>query len=202
MRLLKTLSCCCLAFFASVAIASAAAHDATDSHAHHQDAAASSARITADYIVPDVQLVRDDGSTVKLTQELNDGRAVVLGFIFTSCTSICPLSSQTFAELQAKLGPDRAKVHLVSISIDPEEDTPVRLREYARRFDAGPGWQHYTGTLAASRTVQRAFNADRGGKMNHAPVTFVRAAPGARWIRIDGFASADQLANELRAVMQ
>ena len=41
----------------------------------------------------------------------------------------------------------------MSISIDPEQDTPVRLREYAHKYHAGPGWQHYTGTLAASRAA-------------------------------------------------
>jgi protein SCO1/2 len=88
----------------------------------------------------------------------------------------------------------------VSISIDPEFDTPARLREYARKFGAGPEWQHYGGTLAASREVQRAFGAYRGDKMNHAPVTLVRTAPGKEWVRIDGFASADQLLAELPGV--
>lgn len=198
MKLSTTLARCCSAIVVSVSIASASAHDATDPHAHHQHAVASSVRSTANYVVPDVQLIRADGKTVRLSQELNDGRPVVLDFIYTSCTSICPISSQTFADLQSALGPGSDKVHLVSISIDPEEDTPQRLREYAKKFGAGPAWEHYTGTLAASLVAQRAFNVDRGGKMNHAPVTFVRTAPGERWIRIDGFASAAQLANELR----
>src|SRR5205807_3818977 len=50
---------------------------------------------------------------------------------------------------------------LVSISIDPEEDTPARLREYAQQYAAGPSWQHYTGTAAASVAAQRAFEVYR-----------------------------------------
>lgn len=184
---------------AACAVVSAGhAHDAADPHAHHQHAAAKTVRSTAEYTVPDVKLVRDDGKSVSLQQELGDGRPVVMNFIYTTCTSICPLSSQTFADLQTQLGAGRDKVHLVSISIDPEEDTPQRLREYAQKFGAGPEWQHYTGTLAASLATQRAFNVDRGGKMNHAPLTLIRMAPGNRWVRIDGFATADQLAGELR----
>jgi protein SCO1/2 len=179
-------------------LSATAAHDPNDPHAHHHHAAAKTVRSTAEYVVPDVKLVRDDGKSVTLKQELGDGRPVVMNFIYTTCTSICPLSSQTFADLQALLGAGRSKVHLVSISIDPEEDTPQRLREYAQKFGAGPEWQHYTGTLAASLAAQRAFNVDRGGKMNHAPVTLIRLAQGNRWIRIDGFATADQLAGELR----
>ena len=188
--------------FAACAVVSAGhAHDAADPHAHHQHAAAKTVRSTAEYITPDVRLVRDDGTAVSLKQELSDGRPVVMNFIYTTCTSICPLSSQTFADLQTKLGAGRSKVHLVSISIDPEADTPQRLREYAQKFEAGPEWQHYTGTLAASLATQRAFNVDRGGKMNHTPVTLVRLAPAAPWIRLDGFASADQLLGELRTAL-
>jgi protein SCO1/2 len=177
------------------------AGDEPDPHAHCREAAAaaaaSTARSTAGYAVPDVELVRDDGKTVRLAQELDDGRPVVLSFIFTSCTTICPMLSSTLAQLQRKLGPARDRVHLVSISIDPEFDTPERLHAYAKRFGAGPEWQHYGGTLAASVAVQRAFRTFRGDKMNHAPVTLVRTAPGREWVRIDGFATADQLLAEL-----
>lgn len=179
----------------------ALAADAPDPHAHHRHhLAPEAARTSAAYTVPDVELVRDDGKTVRLSQELDDGRPVVLSFIFTSCTTVCPMISATLAQLQRKLGPARDQVHLVSISIDPEFDTPARLREYASKLGAGPEWQHYSGTLAASQAAQRAFGVYRGDKMNHAPATLVRTAPGAEWVRIDGFATADQLLAELRRV--
>ena len=179
----------------------ALAADAPDAHAppcHH--VASEAARTSAAYAVPDLELVRDDGKTVRLSQELDDGRPVVLSFIFTSCTTICPMITATLAQLQRKLGPARDQVHLVSISIDPEFDTPARLREYARKFGAGPEWQHYGGTVTASRAVQRAFGVYRGEKMNHAPATLVRTRPGAEWVRFDGFATADQLFAELPGV--
>jgi protein SCO1/2 len=179
------------------AFPTAFADDAPDPHARHH-MVPETTRSTADYVVPDVKLVREDGKTVLLNQELNDGRPVVLNFIYTTCTSVCPLTSQTFSELQSKLGTRRDTVHLMSISIDPEQDTPARLREYARKFGAGPEWQHYTGTLAASTATQRAFNVYRGDKMSHAPATLLRAAPGKRWVRIDGLVTADELLGELR----
>jgi protein SCO1/2 len=156
---------------------------------------------SANYVAPDVRLVRDDGKEVSLRGELDDGRPVIMNFIFTTCTSICPLSSQTFAEFERRLGADRRNVHLVSISVDPEQDTPERLREYARRFGAGPEWQHYTGTVAASLAAQKAFDVYRGDKMSHTPVTLLRAAPGAPWRRIDGFATPDDLLREYRTLV-
>lgn len=151
---------------------------------------------TMSYQVPDVQLTRDDGKKVSLPDELNDGRAVVLNFIFTTCSSLCPLSSQTFAQFQRKLGTESRNVHLVSISTDPEQDTPSRLREYAKKFGARPGWEHYTGTLEASVAAQRAFDAYLGDKMSHAPVTWIRAAHDTTWRRVDGFLTPAQLLHE------
>jgi protein SCO1/2 len=190
---------------AIVTIAGAAAlaagtegESAVDQHAHHHLVPApGTSRITASYAIPDVRMIRQDGAAVNLGDELNDGRPVVLSFIYTSCTTVCPLISHTLSQLQSKLGDNRDRVHLVSISIDPEQDDPARLREYAKSFDAGPEWQHYTGTLAASQTVQRAFDVYRGNKMEHVPATLIRPAPGAPWTRLDGFATADQMIAEL-----
>jgi protein SCO1/2 len=156
----------------------------------------------ARYTVPAVQLVRDDGKVVSLPEEMNDGRPVVLNFIFTTCSSICPLISQVFAQFQQQLGADSGHVHLMSISVDPEEDTPARLREYAHKFHAGPGWQHYTGTIEASLAAQRAFNVWRGDKMSHTPVTFVRMTPDSSWVRIDGFVTADELLQRYRQLRE
>lgn len=157
---------------------------------------------TRNYTVPAVRLVRDDGRSVSLPEEMNDGRPVVLNFIFTSCSSVCPLMSQVFEQFQQKLGAGRDTVHLMSISIDPEEDTPARLREYASKFHAGPEWQHYTGTVEASLTAQKAFGVYWGDKMSHAVVTLLRAAPGQPWRRIDGFLTPDALLAEYQRLVR
>lgn len=155
-------------------------------------------RTEHEFVIPRVALLRDDGKTALLTEEIDDGRAVVLNFIFTSCAAICPLSSQILAQVQRELGPDRARVHLMSISIDPENDTPSRLREYARHYGAGAGWQHYTSTVAASIATQRAFGLYQRDKMEHTPVTLLRRAPGEKWVQFEGFPSPGELVNELR----
>jgi protein SCO1/2 len=182
----------------SVALAVAGAvvaHETEDMTAQHPDRAM---RSTVQYTVPAITLVRDDGKSVSLPAEMNDGKPVVLDFIFTSCGSICPLMSQVFSEFQRKLGAEAAGVHLISISTDPEQDTPERLAEYAQQFHAGPEWRHYTGTLAASLSAQRAFDVYRGDKMSHTPVILLRAAPGQPWRRIDGFITPDELLREFR----
>jgi protein SCO1/2 len=188
----------CALMFCAGAQSAAEGNPATEKHEHHHTVPAY-ARIIRQYEVPDIKLVRSDGKSVQLRTELDDGRPVVLSFIYTSCTTVCPVTSHTLAQLQDMLGPLRDTVHVVSITIDPEFDTPARLRQYAAQFGAGPEWQHYTGTVAASQAAQRAFDVYRGDKMSHAPVSLVREAPGKPWVRIDGFATADQLLSELPA---
>ena len=163
--------------------------------------AASVSRATVSYETPAVMLVREDGQSVSLARELDDGRPVLLNFIFTTCSSICPLTSRTLEEFQRKLGPQAARVHLMSISIDPEQDTPARLTAYARKFHAGPQWHYYTGTVAASLAAQKAFDVYRGEKMSHTPVTLLRSAPGKPWLRIEGFVTPDELVDDYQKLL-
>ncbi|WP_035382627.1 SCO family protein [Ferriphaselus sp. R-1] len=177
--------------------------DASDgAHAHHHPAHLESKVSAGNYAAPAVQLLRDDGKYVALRDELDDGRAVLLSFIYTDCTAVCPLVSRTLAEFQGMLDRKRDAVHIVSISIDPEQDTPTRLRDYAQRYGAEPGWQHYTGTTAASIQVQQAFEVYHGDKMNHTPVFFLRKSAGTSWVRLDGFVTAAELFEKYRGLDQ
>ncbi|HVT57120.1 MAG TPA: SCO family protein [Thermoanaerobaculia bacterium] len=151
-------------------------------------------RSAADYRPPDVTLVDQAGARVRLADELAAGGPVLLQFIFTSCSTICPVLSGTFAAVQEKL----PRARLVSISIDPDFDAPVRLAAYARRFQAGPRWRLLGGRLEDVIAVERAFDAYRGNKMRHEPLTFVQAGPRRPWLRLEGFLSAAELAAEVR----
>ena len=174
---------------------------AQEHHHHHAESAPGYARQAVTYRLPQTTLVRSDGAKASFPNEIDDGRPVVLNFIFTTYTAVCPILSQSFAEFQRKLGADSDKVRMVSISIDPEADTPARLTEYAKRFDAGRQWGFYTGSVQASVTLQKAFQAYFGDKMHHRPMTFMRAAPGQAWVRLEGFATPDELLKEYRQLV-
>jgi protein SCO1 len=153
-------------------------------------------RTTANYEVPDVTVMRQDGRSASFIKELNDGRPVIMNFIFASCSAICPMLSHVLSKVQTKLGKNGRKVHFISISIDPENDTPAKLSAYAKKFGAGSGWDFYTGTMEASLNIQKAFDAYRGDKMNHTSVVLMRAALGKSWLRLEGFASPDAVVSE------
>lgn len=190
---------CCAA--SACAMAMAPARKAV-AHAHHDASSEQEGyvRRTAHYVVPDVTLRDTEGAAVPLRSSLGGG-PVILDFIFTTCDTICPVTSMTFSQLQDALGPARSAVHMVSISIDPEQDTPAVLKKYAAKFGAGPQWQMLTGSVADSILVQRAFDTYRGDKMNHQPTTFLRVRPGQPWVRLDGFASAADIVREFRALV-
>jgi protein SCO1 len=189
------------AWLPSFAADADAAAAVADPHAHHHQMMQSPSTVTrsiAHLALPDLALVRADGKSVALARELDDERPVLVNFIYTTCTTVCPVMTQTFAEVQKRLGADASKIRMISISIDPEEDTPARLLEYSKRYGAGPQWSFYTGTADVSVAVQRAFGVYRGDKMNHSPSTFYRAARAEDWVRLDGFATPAALVDEMR----
>jgi protein SCO1/2 len=84
---------------------------------------------------------------------------VALTFIYTSCADTCPLLTAKMAGLQARLGTDfGARVFFVSVTVDPERDTPEVLKRYAQAHGANPaGWAFLTGTPAQIRQVARHY---------------------------------------------
>ncbi len=158
-------------------------------------------RRLASYDIPNLTLLNQRAETVSLAELMATDQPVLLNFIFTSCTAICPALSATFSNVQNRLGKDSERIRMVSISIDPEYDRPDQLSAYAKRFRAGPQWHFLTGSLDDSITVQKAFDADRGDKMNHAAVTFLRGKRDSQWLRFEGFAGADELVAELRELL-
>jgi protein SCO1/2 len=161
-------------------------------------------RCLAHYDMPDVALVGANGDSVKLRALLSEPRPVLVQFIFTSCSTICPMMAATFSTAQAGLTKAHPGYRLVSISIDPEYDTPERLKDFAERFKAGPDWLFLTGTERDVAQVLRAFDAYYPGnnKMYHRPYTFLRAAPERPWVRLDGLLSATELVAEYRRALR
>lgn len=179
----------------------AMSQDASGAHQHHAVTAPAAASLPAGATVMDpqphvgdVRLVDSRGRVVSLADAVGGDAPVLVNFIFTSCTTICPVMSAGFAQLSARLHAERRSVRLVSITIDPEYDTPSRLREYGVKKHGGPDWVFLTGSLTAVEAAQRAFSAYRGGgKENHRPDTYLKRSAKEPWVRLTGLSSADAL---------
>jgi protein SCO1/2 len=149
------------------------------------------------YDVPDVVLVNQDGARVRLHDLAGSHKPVVLDFIYGTCTTICPILSAAYTSVQAKLGPDTRKMQLISISIDPEHDTPKIMKGYLKQYRAKPGWDFLTGSREDIDRVMRAFDSYVIDKMYHKQVTFIRGREPGTWVRIDGLVSSAELMGEI-----
>ena len=188
------------AFLALGLIVAASVAEACDLHKagakHEKPATAASSTI------PDLKVVTQDGKTVNFYSDLIKGKVVAVNFVFTSCTTVCPPLGAMFGKLQEqhadRVGRDE---HLVSISIDPEVDTPERLKAWSKKFGARPGWTLVTGKKDDIVRILKAMNAYSADFANHQPVTIVGNDATGTWKRSYGFTTAAKLAvmlDELR----
>ena len=152
----------------------------------------------ASYQLPDVMLTDQNGEKVSIAALLNGEEPVMVNFIFTTCTTICPVLSAIFTQAQKRYGEELDGVKLVSISIDPEHDTPAKLREYAKRFHAKEGWTFLTGDLDTIIDVLTSLDAYYGDKMNHIPLNLIRKQGSSTWLRLEGFPDASDLVKEFQ----
>jgi protein SCO1 len=111
---------------------------------------------------PDVKVVTHDGRSLSFYDDLIKDKIFVINFLFTTCKDFCPLAAARLSELQDKLGDAMGRdVFFYSISVDPETDTPERLKEYAKTFGAGPGWLFLTGKPEDIKVIRYKLG-DRG----------------------------------------
>lgn len=148
------------------------------------------------YSIPDVTLINQDGKKVRLKSLVETGQPVVIDFIYGTCTTICPVLSAGFANLQRKLAVSGKNLRLISITIDPEHDTPKIMKEYLTRFRAKPGWDFLTGNRQDIDTVMRSLNAYIPDKMSHYPINLIRSPKDGTWVRLFGIMSSREFLEE------
>jgi protein SCO1/2 len=136
------------------------------------------------------------------------GRAVLVDFIFTNCGGPCPIQTGLHAAVQRRLAPElRERVALVSISVDPERDTPERLRAYALARGADlSNWWFLTGPKPAVEAALRGFaigvDARAGAELLHTTASFVLDPAGRIARRLTGIEhSPEELEAALREVL-
>lgn len=178
----------------------ARAHDHAEHAARAAAAAASLQGEVASRTIADVPVQDQTGRARHFHRDLVQGRLVAINFVFTRCTTVCPLLGARFAQVQKLLGEDAARVGLVSVSIDPANDTPQELARWSRAFGAAPGWDLVTGARADIDSLARSLGASAADPAAHVPLVLLideRGAPQP-WRRLDGLADAATLSAALR----
>lgn len=175
-------------------------------HAHHGDAHAHhraqlerpvETRALGGLSIPDVDVVTQNGDSVRFPELVRD-KVVVMNFIFTTCTTVCPPMGANFSRLQKELGERAGRdVFLISVSVDPVNDTPERLRAWGEMFGAGPGWTLVTGSKVDVTRLLKDLQVFTPDIRDHAATVILGDAESDTWTRADGLAPPAKLAEIL-----
>jgi protein SCO1 len=152
--------------------------------------------------IPDSVVLDQNNRKLHFYSDLVQGKTVAINFIFTTCTTICPPLTANFAKLQ-KLMRDRGvkNLQLISVSVDPEADTPQKMKSYAEMFHAGPGWTFVTGTRAELEPIWRAFSVYTSNKQDHPATVVIGNDARHIWNYASGLASAGKLAAVIQSTL-
>jgi protein SCO1/2 len=181
----------------AASIGQALAHSA-DEHAGHEMPAKSASSESAQVKFADVALVDQNGQSVRLEKDLVTDKIVVMSFIYTSCTTVCPVVSSIMGKVQKQLGARvGTEVQLVSISIDPQRDDAKRLNDYSRAFQNGPGWSWLTGSPQSVTATLKGLGSFSGDFKSHQPLILVGDGNNRDWTRYYGFTDPGVLTREV-----
>jgi protein SCO1 len=167
---------------------------------HHHDAAETPSGPTS-ISIPDVIVLDQDGHKLHFYTDLVKGRTVAINFIFTTCTTICPPLTANFAKLQQRTQEHGEDLQLISISVDPETDSPAKLKAYAQRFQARPGWAFITGPRSELEQIWRAFSVYTSRKEQHPATIVIGNEAHHTWTYVSGLNSADKLAAVVKTML-
>ena len=160
------------------------------------------AQTPAEKYFTDVELINQDGKKVRFYSDVLKGKTVIVNAFFTSCTSVCPPMNRNMEKIQEALG-DRVgrDVFLVSMTVDPENDTPARMKEYAKKFHAGPGWLFLTGKKENLDWALYKLGQYVENKDDHQTVLIIGNEPTGLWKKAFGMANVTELVQVVESVV-
>ncbi len=167
---------------------------------------ASAASPTDPGYFPNAPLQNQDGETLHFYDDVIKGKVVTINFMFTSCGDSCPMETAKLRKIQEMLGEHAGKdVYMYSITVDPERDTPAKLKAYMQKFNIGPGWQFLTGKKADIDEIRKklAMYSDEEDELSDHPITFVlgNEATG-QWLKRTPFDLPETLISVLLGRLQ
>lgn len=144
--------------------------------------------------IPDIAVIDQTGRRLNFYTDLVKGKTVLINFIFTTCTTICPPLTATFRRVQQELGERAGRdVQLISVSVDPTVDVPERLKSFADKFKAAPGWSFVTGSRQDIDQLLKSLGAFVNDKNDHTPMILIGNDAAKFWTRTYGLSSPSTL---------
>ena len=194
-----------VSFLAAALVAPAIGTADEDPHAKHRAMMKQKSEPAAESVRIDLReqwLLDQDGRELKFVDDVVGDNIVVMDFVYTTCTTICPVLSALFTQVQGKLGDAVGdEVMLVSMSVDPVRDTPQRLKAYSAKHRAGDGWLWLTGEKGDVEDVLTGLGAYTPSFEDHPSMVLIGDGRTGEWKRLFGFPNPDrivQIVNDFR----
>ena len=170
-------------------------------HAGHGAMQDASKESVAQKYFTDVELTDQDGRKLHFYSDVLKGKTVIVNAFFTTCTSVCPPMNRNMEKIQAALGDRVGKdVFLVSISVDPEIDTPAVIKEYSKKFHAKPGWLFLTGKKENVDWALYKLGQYVEDKQDHMTVIIIGNEATGLWKKALGMAKPAELIEIVESV--
>jgi protein SCO1/2 len=181
-----------------------AAGQDSDPHARHRqmmEMETESESNSADIRIPDVSLLTQNGDSVNLRNDVIGDKIVVIDFVYTTCTTICPVLSAILGQVQVRLADRLGKdVVLVSLTVDPLRDTPARLKAYSAKHRAADGWLWLTGDQPTVDEVLQELGVYTPNFEDHPSTILVGDAGTGEWARFIGFPGAGKIMDKVNEI--
>lgn len=152
--------------------------------------------------IPDISVSDQHGHVHRFYTDLVKNKTVAINFVYASCTSVCPVLTEIFRStreiLDARGG---GETQLISISVDPSNDTLPRLREFALRYHAGADWFFITADKAEIDMLLKSLGAFSSKRDDHSTMVLIGNDANDRWVRSYGMtpvATLVQMLDEVR----
>lgn len=157
-------------------------------------------------MAPDFSLASSQGNQFTLSQQ--QGKLLVLGFGFSYCPSICPMTLANLAQAYKKLGDLAGQVQVVYVTVDPERDNPERLREYLTHFN--PSFIGVTGTAEELSVVRQSYgiiaqkevHGDGDYEVHHSSYLYLIDPQGLLRALVPFGKSADDIVHDIKILLQ
>jgi protein SCO1 len=150
----------------------------------------------------DTVLINQDGKPMRFYTDLLKDKVVIINTFFTTCTSVCPPMSKTLEKIQDWLGDRLEKdARIISISVDSATDTPPRLKEFGKKFNAKPGWYFLTGKKENADFALRKIGQFVESKDDHSTIIIVGNLRTGLWKKAMGLAKPEDLIKVVDSVL-
>jgi protein SCO1/2 len=166
------------------------------------DTANSNPASPAERYFGDAVLTNQDGKQLRLYTDILKGNVVIVNSFYSTCNGVCRVTIPVFKQLQDDLGERVGKdVRLVSITADPESDTPEVLKRYAAGVGAKPGWDFLTGDKETVDQVLYKLGLYTEAKEEHSNIFIVGNEPTGLWKKVLGVAPPYEIRRSVESVL-